>query len=86
LKHIGIKQVPLVLGLDRGALAGPCDQQALGGQHLDGLAQDRPAGAILLAQVGLVRESDAIELACDDRPAQILRDGRSKITPFAHCP
>src|SRR5882724_590985 len=75
-QDIAIEQVPARARLDARSDFGPRVQQSLGLQHLDGLADGRPAHAQPLAPLGLVREQGARrEVAAQDARADLLGGG-----------
>ena len=80
-QHIGIEQVPGRGGLHHGPLPGTRGEQALGGQHLDRLAGDRAADAVLPGELGFRGEGPALVAARDDGPAHLVEQPIGEIAP-----
>jgi hypothetical protein len=55
-EHLGVEQVPPVLGMHVGADARPLADEALRREDLDRLAHDGAAGAEFLAELGFDRQ------------------------------
>src|SRR6185437_13103380 len=74
-EDVGVEHVPLIARLDAGADLGAGFDQALGGQHLDRLAQDRPADPETDAEVDLAGQDLAgREVTAQDLLADLVGD------------
>ncbi|KAG5718541.1 hypothetical protein E4T56_gene13697, partial [Termitomyces sp. T112] len=82
-QDIGIEQVPAGHRLNAGALTGPRGQQALGGQHLDRLARDRAADAMLGREIRLGRKGPVFKRARHDLPPQQVQQPIGQIASEA---
>ena len=72
---VRIEEIPVRARHDEGAGAPPGGDQALGGEHLQGLADRLPAHSELLGKLGLARQKFALgNRAGDDPAADLMSD------------